>query len=222
MNTLLDVRPNSTSALKALDNSSSQSYRLFMISSGKTTSRVNEDFALLAITKMTNTGIALPLASSSEITQKAINELKKLSGLTWDQLAKLFNVSRRSVHSWASGERLKTFNEENLNQVLSTIRYIDRGSASLNRSLLLQTSNDGRSFFDLLIVGDHKEIKRILGFGNADKQPKLGALSAEERKMRMPLSPNILANPLPDIGYQQTGKSRLARAVRSRRNSSGQ
>jgi transcriptional regulator with XRE-family HTH domain len=173
---------------------------------------------------MTTSGITLPLPSASppELTQKAVNELRRLSGLTWEQLAKLFNVSRRSIHSWASGERLKSFNEENLYRLLDTIRYINRGSASLNRSLLLQPSNDGRSLLDLLVTGQHEEVKQILGFGNAPKKPNLGDLSEEEHRLRMPLPPDVLANPLPDISYYQTGRSRPAKAARSRRNSSGQ
>ena len=33
----------------------------------------------------------------------AIAELRRVSGLTWDQLARLVGVSRRTLHFWASG-----------------------------------------------------------------------------------------------------------------------
>ncbi|MBW4674411.1 MAG: XRE family transcriptional regulator [Desmonostoc geniculatum HA4340-LM1] len=189
-----------------------------------TTAASREDIGrnLVAASEITTSGVTPPATSSPEITQKAVNDLRRLSGLTWDQLAKLFNVSRRSLHSWASGERLKPFNEETLNRLLGTIQYIDRGSASLNRSLLLQPGSDGRPLLDLLVVGKYEEIKQILGSGNAPTKLKLGALSEEERRLRMPLPPDVLANPLPDVSYHQSGRSRPARAARSRKNSSGQ
>ncbi|MBD2298191.1 MULTISPECIES: XRE family transcriptional regulator [Nostocales] len=194
--------------------------RIFTVSSSTTASRENISRNLVAGSEITTSGVILP--SSPEATQKAVNELKRLSGLTWDQLAKLFNVSRRSLHSWASGERLNSFNEYTLNQLLGMIQYIDRGSASLNRSLLLQPGSNGIPLIDLLVVGNYEEVKQILGSGNAPHKPKLGALSEEERRLRMPLPPDVLANSLPDISYHQTGRSRPAQAARSRRNSSGQ
>ena len=38
--------------------------------------------------------------------RQEIAELRSLSGLTWEQTARLLGVTRRSVHFWASGEVL--------------------------------------------------------------------------------------------------------------------
>ena len=209
-------------AMRHLVTHSLSGSRIFMIRSGTTASRAIADQELLAIAEITTSGITLPSTSSPEATQKSLSELRRLSGLTWDQLAKLFNVSRRSLHFWASGQPLSRSNEDHLNRLLGTIRYIDRGSASLNRSLLLRPDGNGNPLFDLLIACKYEEFKQIAGAGNALQKPESGALSEEERRMRMPLPPDVLANPLPDISYRQTGKSKPARAVRSRRNSSGQ
>jgi DNA-binding transcriptional regulator YiaG len=221
MNTLLNPSTSAREPMRSSDLQSLSSSRFYMLPD-RTASIGTSNQRFLAHPVMTNSGIPLPSASPPELTQKAVNELRRLSGLTWEQLAKLFNVSRRSIHSWASGERLKSFNEENLYRLLDTIRYINRGSASLNRSLLLQPINDGRSLLDLLVAGQHEEVKQILGFGNAPKKPNLGDLSEEEHRLRMPLPPDVLANPLPDISYYQTGRSKPAKAARSRRNSSDQ
>ncbi|MYE02765.1 MAG: helix-turn-helix transcriptional regulator [Alphaproteobacteria bacterium] len=35
----------------------------------------------------------------------ALFEIRRLSGLTWQELADLFGVSRRTVHNWANGAR---------------------------------------------------------------------------------------------------------------------
>ena len=196
--------------------------KVFLTLPFTTSSRATVAQNVLAALEMTTSGVTLPSTSSPETTQRAINELRRLSGLTWDQLAKLFNVSRRSLHFWASGQPLSRSNEERLNRLLDAIQYIDRGSANLNRSLLRKPDGNDNPLFDLLIADRYEEFKQLIGTGNAPEEPKLGALSKEEYRRRRPLSPEVLANPLPDISYHQTGRSRPARAARSRRNSSGQ
>jgi transcriptional regulator with XRE-family HTH domain len=226
MSNLLEKKPDQLSRTSALGARKKQSNYPAVVSGGHflrtTTTEKTFDRNLSIPLEMTTSGRTLPSVSSAQETQKAINELRKLSGLTWDQLAKLFKKTRRSLHFWASGQPLNRSNEENLNRLLGTIQYIDRGSASLNRSLLLKLDSDGRLLFDLLVAGEYEKVKQILGYGNAPKKPELGPLSEEERRLRRPLPPDILANPLPDISYRQTGKSRPARAARSQRNSSGQ
>ena len=115
---------------------------------------------LLAISERTNSEIVVPKHNPHlfQDSQKAINELRKTSGLTWEQVAKLFNVSRRSIHFWASGQPLASDNEEKLNRLLGVIRYIDRGSASLNRKLLLNPNADGELPLDQLISGEYDKV----------------------------------------------------------------
>ncbi|MEC4815094.1 MAG: XRE family transcriptional regulator [Scytonema sp. PMC 1069.18] len=211
----------STTQLKQSDTHRIIASRILIASSGTTASRETIDRNLVAASEMTTSGVTLPVISAPEITQKAVNELRRLSGLTWDQLAKLFNVSRRSLHSWASGERLKPFNEENLNRLLGTIRYIDRGSASLNRSLLLQPDSNGKPIFDLLVAGEYEAVKRILGPGNARQKPKLSSLSEDARMSRVPPNPVDLVDALQDTIHREVGRSKPARTTRSSRNSSG-
>lgn len=196
--------------------------RILIAPSSTTTSRETINRNLVAASEMTTSGVAMASISSPEATQKALSELRRLSGLTWDQLAKLFNVSRRSLHFWASGQPLSRFNEEHLNRLLGTIRYIDRGSASLNRSLLLCPDSNGNPLFDLLVAGRYEEVKRIAGSNNAPRRPLLGSLSEDARKMRMPQKPEDLVDALNDPIHRDVGRSRPARAVRSRKNSSGQ
>jgi DNA-binding transcriptional regulator YiaG len=161
-------------------------------------------------------------ASSTEATRAAINEIRKLSGLTWEQLARLFNVSRRSLHFWASGQPMSRFNEESLNRLLGTIRYINRGSASINRTVLLSPSRDGVIPFDLLIVGKYEEVKRLLGSGNALQKTQLLPLSADVSISRMPPNPEDLVDTLQNPIHREVGQSRPARAVRSRKRDSKQ
>jgi transcriptional regulator with XRE-family HTH domain len=148
--------------------------------------------------------------------------LRRLSGLTWEQLAQLFNVSRRSLHFWASGQPLSRFNEEQLNRLLGTLQYIDRGSASLNRCLLLKPDDNGNPLFDLLVAGKYEEFKQIVGVGNAPQKFKLGSLSEDAYTARMPQNPADLVGALQDPVHQEVGQARPAKAARSRKNSSGQ
>ena len=78
------------------------------------------------LTQQTTSGVSL---TAVEQSAAAIAELRRLCGFTWDQLARLFNVSRRSLHFWASGKAMSPANEEHLQRVLSVLRRIDRGSA---------------------------------------------------------------------------------------------
>jgi len=178
---------------------------------------------LLAISERTNSGIVIPKHNPHlfQDSQKAINELRKTSGLTWEQVAKLFNVSRRSIHFWASGQTLASDNEEKLNRLLGVIRYIDRGSASLNRKLLLNPNADGELPLDQLISGEYDKVKENLGRGNPPKRPKLTPLSEEESELRRPLPPEILIDALQDSIHHDVGRSRPAKTLRSGQNRSG-
>ncbi len=195
---------------------------VFPVLSGTASNEPISDQDLLLVLERTNSGLPLSFqsANSAEANRDALNELRKLSGLTWEQLAKLFNVSRRSLHFWASGQPLSRFNEENLNRLLGTIRYINRGSASLNRNLLLSPGQDGRLLFDLLIAGEHEEVKRILGPGNAPQKPQLVPLSEDASMSRRPPLPEDLVDALQEPIHREVGRSRPARAARSRKHGS--
>lgn len=217
---------SSTSASGAMRNSVTQRPTIVTVTVFPVLSRTatNEPISAQDLLRLERTNSGLPLslqsANSAEVNRVALNELRKLSGLTWEQLAKLFNVSRRSLHFWASGQPLSRFNEENLNRLLGTIRYINRGSASLNRNLLLSPGQNGRLLFDLLIAGEHEEVKRILGSGNAPKKPQLVPLSKDASMSRMPPPPADLVDALQEPIHHKVGRSRPARAARSRKHGS--
>jgi transcriptional regulator with XRE-family HTH domain len=176
----------------------------------------------LAPLKMTTSGVklpatispTLPATPSVRLPQQAVNELRKLSGLTWEQLANLFDVSRRSVHFWASGQPLAVAHEEKLNRILDVVQYISLGSASLNRSLLMGLGKDGRSYLELLAAGEYAQVKRLLGVGNAHPKTQLAPLAAAAR---IPANPADLVDALQDPIHHEVGKSRLAKSVRSRK-----
>jgi DNA-binding transcriptional regulator YiaG len=127
MNTLLEKTSNqelfSHCQRPALDSRSVLDVAVFVVDYSTTVRRETDYLHLSAALKMTTSGVeirstvpqTLPstLTLPGRSTQQAVNELRKLSGLTWEQLATLFNVSRRSVHFWASGQSLTSANERN-------------------------------------------------------------------------------------------------------------
>ena len=107
----------------------------------------------------TTSGLTIPIPQAEDRLDPAtaILEVRRRSGLTWDQLARLCKVDRRSLHFWASGKPPSPANEEQLRRVLNTIRAIDRGSANANRVILFE-EREGRIPFDLLATGSYEEV----------------------------------------------------------------
>jgi DNA-binding transcriptional regulator YiaG len=155
------------------------------------------------------------VVASAQPAGAAIGELRRLSGLTWDQLARIFSVSRRSLHFWASGKPMAPSNEEHLQRVLAVVRKIDRGSASANRAALLAGRENGLLPFDLLVAKEYDRVGSLLGEGEARRAP-LSKLSREARAARAPRPPEELVGALQDSIHRDSGAFRAARSVRVR------
>lgn len=143
----------------------------------------------------------------------AIAELRRLSGLTWDQLARLFNVSRRSLHFWASGKAMTSSNEEHLQRLLAVLRHIDRGSAGANRTALLAAGEDGAIPFDLLVAEQYERVVGLLGSGDV-RRVRPRKLSAQAMAMRTPPPPEALMGALQDRVHPTSGRLLATKAVR--------
>lgn len=80
-------------------------------------------------------------------TAKAINKAHEGSGLTWEQLARVFGVSRRAVHMWANGARMNATNAELLMRLIGLLDQIE-GGPDQRRAALLAIGDDGKSALD--------------------------------------------------------------------------
>lgn len=145
----------------------------------------------------------------------AIAELRRRSGLTWEQLARLFGVARRSVHFWVSGKPMNAANEERLGRLLAVVRNIDRGNARATRSVIVTALPDGLIPFDLLVKDEFDEVMGRLGTGPQSYMPTLTPLSVAAQAARMPPSPDEYVGALQDTVHHEVGRSRTARAVRT-------
>jgi len=100
----------------------------------------------------------VPAASTAE----AVLELRRLSGLTWDELASVFAVSRRAVHHWASGNAMTADHIQHLFTALHLVRRLSRGTSAEVRARLLATSATGQTGLDLLRDLDSENSDRTL------------------------------------------------------------
>ena len=164
--------------------------------------------------------VATQMETETETTRKAVSELRRISGLTWEQLAGLFGVSRRSVHFWASGKPLNATNHERLMRVLDVVRDADRGTARSTRAALLD-ARGGTSPFEMLADQQFLEAHLALGRGRTRLMPALTPLSEAAQTARKPLPPDELYDAKGDRVHQEPGRARAARTARGQRRGRG-
>lgn len=152
--------------------------------------------------------------SAAHSSASQIAELRRLSGLTWDQLASLFDVNRRSLHFWASGKPMTAENEERLSRILSAVKGIDRGSASANRAALLTDIGDGKIALDLLASSEYEKVAGYLGHSQGSRviPPKLSNEVVQQRSQTLPVE--VLMDAMQDPVHTDIGRGRVAKSVR--------
>jgi len=92
--------------------------------------------------------VVTPASAAIMSSVDLLDRVHSQSGLTWEQIARLFNVSRRSVHLWLAGGRMSATNEERLIAVERYVSSID-AEPSVRRHQMLAGNDSGPSFFDL-------------------------------------------------------------------------
>lgn len=218
--TLLEVRPAADATSAAGPMISRPVRELFLIgcliTGPGTSSAASEPPDELYRRSVLQTSAGRPLdAPSNSEAVSAIAELRRLSGLTWEQLAELLQVSRRALHFWASGKPMNAANEARLQGVLAVIREMDRGNARENRSLLLAVK-DGQSALSLLASGGYDAARERLGGAAARRPERPAPLSREERLRRAPRPPEELVDARDEPIQTEGQKVRAAKSVRQR------
>jgi hypothetical protein len=162
--------------------------------------------------QQTTSGVSIELR---EPAPTAIAALRRLTGFTWEQVAKLFGVSRRSVHFWASGSRMANDNRAHLERVLETVRFIDRGSAAENRGAILASTADGTTLLDQLATGHYDAVIAALGPGRQRVASTTAALSPFAKAARLPHPPEELVDAYHERVHEESGPTRAGRSVRT-------
>lgn len=80
-------------------------------------------------------------------TAEQIRLVRDVTGLTWDQFAKVFGVSRRAVHSWATGARMNSTNVELLQRLIQDVGTLQGHSVDDRRAEFLLGRDGDRSMY---------------------------------------------------------------------------
>jgi transcriptional regulator with XRE-family HTH domain len=150
----------------------------------------------------------------TDSTAEAILEIRRRSGLTWEELGDLFDVSRRSVHHWASGKSVSAKHDQAIRRILAAIRHLDQESQANTRALLLAINNaTGVSTFDLLKEGRFDDaMAGVIGV-RAPEYSRV-PLSSNARDTRRPQPPMFLLEAEQERPVLPA-KARVGRAVRA-------
>ena len=175
-----------------------------------------DDVAAAALAQEETSAGPAAMARTEHAT--AVLELRSLSGLSWEQLARLFGVSRRAAHLWAAGNAMSAPNEEHLYRCLAVLRQADRGGSAFNRASLFRTDRTEASPFDLLAGRTYDVALAALGFGRPRRLAP--APSAKERTRRLPPAPEKMMGAIHgkagvEIPGGRAGKSVKVRSERN-------
>lgn len=84
-------------------------------------------------------------------TAAEVRLLRERSGLSWQQVARIFGVSRRAVHMWAAGGRMTDHHAALLGRQLAVVRGHDQGDAEATKRYLLAAAPGERSPYQLMV-----------------------------------------------------------------------
>jgi len=109
-------------------------------------------------------------------------------------------------------------NEEHLHRLLAAIRTADRGSASENRSMLLQ-DRAGVVPFELLRTRVYEDFIQTVGKGCGRKHIDIKPLSEKAQRERRPPPPNALVDAQQDMVNVEGGRFLSASQISRKRRS---
>ncbi len=138
---------------------------------------------------------------------RAIHDIRLMSGLTWEELGKLFRVTRRSIHNWANGEPLKPEHALAVGDVLRAIQKLRRASAAETRLAILASLPSGSRGLDLLAA--KKWDAAIAGVMALPPIPVPAAPHPDAQKKHPTVYFGALTDrPVPTSGHAIPGRSR--------------
>ena len=82
---------------------------------------------------------------------KSMRSLRRRSGLTWDELARILGVSRRTLYNWSVGGQISAAHARILADIVGLIHEVDTGDPKLTRSRLLAPTNSGSTLYTQLV-----------------------------------------------------------------------
>ena len=129
---------------------------------------------------------------------QAVLEIRRLSGLTWAEMATLLDISRRSLHSWANGASVSVENELHVRRALAVMRVLNTGEAAPVRDLLRAIDRDGTLTLDQLALIPHR----------------LSLSDEEKTRRRLNLSAADQMSLVDDAPLPEPRRARIAKTIR--------
>lgn len=86
----------------------------------------------------------------SQSDSDIVRSIKDTTGLTWEQIGRIFGVSRRAVHNWANGGRINASNSEALYQMASAVRELEHLPLNERRRKILAIGPNSHQLVDRL------------------------------------------------------------------------
>lgn len=148
-------------------------------------------------------------------TARGILAIRQIANLTWDETAKVFGVSRRSVHLWANGRHPSGDQERKLNRVLGILDSYQSLGPSLLRERLMASARPGTLFFDLLCNDEFGAFQDLFSTESETRQYSPPSLSREAGTY-FPQSPILLLDALQDRPVTP-GKAISKKSIRPKR-----
>ena len=117
---------------------------------------------VLSRLQTSNSGETAEFIGTSSVEASApgiLRILKASTGLSWNKIAELFNVSRRAVYDWLEGNTVSDQNYAKLLSVSEAIDILELSSAFQVRTFLLFHNEAGVTPFSLLKEGRYDEFQ---------------------------------------------------------------
>jgi transcriptional regulator with XRE-family HTH domain len=122
--------------------------------------------ALSAVAVQSSTLPAIPAQPAPLVDQSAVpgmlQRLRRLSGLSWGEIAEAVGVSRRTIHNWLAGARVAAVHLTRLLELSRVVNIVATGSAETTRTALVQPNANGRSILDDLALAARPARRRPL------------------------------------------------------------
>lgn len=101
--------------------------------------------------------------SDGEGVSVVLQRLRRVSGLSWEEVGRAVGVSRRTIHNWLGGARLAGVHLTRLLEFSRAVDLVSKGSPESTRAMLLQPrAGTGRSLLDDLALTARPSRRRAL------------------------------------------------------------
>jgi len=165
-----------------------------------------------------NAGNLPDSSENTSSTARGIMAIRQIANLTWDETAKVFGVTRRTVHLWANGRHPSGDQERKLNRVLGILRSYQNIGPLMLREKLMTSAKPGILFFDLLSNDEFDTFQELFLAENEPRKYSPPSLSPEGTSYSTQ-SPILLLDALQDRPIS-AGKAISKKSIRLNRQSS--